>query len=146
MDNPIEQLVSIYINEELWDNDKLSEPEAYEYFKKKVDLKNIVFHAIDGEIVAYMEVWLITYEQLKRLIGGKNFDPSNENVTDGDYCYVNDVYIREGFRGNGVLKKLRKEAYDLHPNYTPKLITLNEVKNKGRLRTFMGDKVFKRRG
>ena len=110
MINLIEQLIKIYLNEEWWHTKRLTLQEAWEYFRVLLIKNNLLVKIENDEIIAYVEYWLINDEQFKRVSSGEHFDISKENICDGNICYVHTLWIKDSYRGNGVLREFKKSV------------------------------------
>jgi len=137
MEKIIKQLVEIYQGYDHWDKNKLNEFCSIRYFRKLLSQGNIIYIKRNNKILAYMEVWILDIKQLLRLLEGSTFHPYTENIVDGTYAYVSDIYIKEKYRGLGIVSKLKRMGL-IRLNRGNRLIgiVIQETKNKDRFRIF----------
>ena len=131
----VPQLVRIYLEEEKWHKNKLSEEEAKKYYKEIIKKKNLSCHTNkEGVVIGYIEWFAVSHEQFKRLVNNDSFHIGEEDISNGPICWVNDVWIKDSERFNGVYKKLRNSLFNAtkHCEY----YTGKEVKRNRRLRIF----------
>jgi len=129
----IEQLIKIYMTEEWWHKNKLSLEESWKYFKHLLINGNIVYKAVKNELVGYAEFYLVNDKQVNVLNSSSDFFILNEDITNGNICYVSNIWIKEGHRGNGLMRSFKKEIestkdFDYYSG--------NELKNNKRLRVW----------
>ena len=109
MEDIIAQLIKIYMTEEWWHKNKLSLEESWKYFRYLLTQGNILYKDKDGEVVGYVEFFFVTPGQLDVLDSDGEFAIPEENITDGDICYINNLWIKEGHRGNGMLASFKSK-------------------------------------
>ena len=117
MNNLIEQLIKIYFNEEWWHKEKLNLQESWDYFRVLLAKDKIVVEVKNGKVIAYAEYWLINKDQLKKALKQEPFNILTENISDGNICHINSLWIDDNFRGNGVLKKLKSQLEEKDFDY-----------------------------
>ncbi len=132
----LQQLTEIYLKEETWHESKLSAEYSDKYFKKLLDQGNIFYILRQGTVLAYMEVWFVTKEQLAHIMEGKSFHGSEEKVEDGRYAYVNSIYVKPRFRHLGLVNRLHRMAHISKRKNNLIAIVLKEHKHGGRFRVF----------
>jgi len=132
----VEQLTEIYLKEEDWHEAKLSVEESDGYFRKLLSQGNIFYIARKGTLLAYMEVWFVAKEQLAQIMEGKPFHGSEEEVEDGQYAYVNSIYVKPEFRHLGIVNRLHRMAHVSKRKNNLIAIILKEHKHGGRFRVF----------
>ena len=108
----VDQLVKIYLTEEGWHKNKMSEEEAHNYHKKMLERGNILTYLEDDEIVGYVEVWKINFEQFGKLICQVPFSGLYEDVSSGYIAYVANTWIKESVRNTKVIKILRAKFFN----------------------------------
>ena len=128
------QLVEIYLEKETWHKTKLSYEKAKKYFDKLIKDQRVITCIEGNKVVGYIESWRLDLAQYGCLISGGPFSAYKENVTDGEICYVADIYIDEDYRNTDVIKRLKNEFFE--QNKDCKFITGEEVKRDRRLRVF----------
>lgn len=106
----IAQLIKVYMTEEWWHSERLSLEDSWKYFKCLLMKGNLIYREDDGMLVAYAEVYYITPKQLKKLSDDEPFPVLEENITDGDIAYVQNLWIKEGYRGNGMLRSMKRDV------------------------------------
>ena len=110
----IDQLIEIYHNHEYWHRWKLSEDESSDYFVRMLAQGNIVVF-MDGDTLAgYVEFYRITPEQWRRIMNDEPFYAFDENITDGDICYINAIFIHEEYRDTECMKYLKEMFFNLN--------------------------------
>lgn len=107
----VSQLVDIYLKEEWWHNTKLSYDEAVKYHQKMLDRGNIITYEEKGEVLGYVEVWKLTFEQFGRIICGAEFNPFDEDTTSGYVAYVANIWVHPQQRDSIVIKILRTKFF-----------------------------------
>ena len=134
----LDQLLDYYQSEAL-DKGRMPLDEMRDYFD--ILLKNnMIFYELDdqGNLMALMEIFFLDDSQAHRVVCDGHIYPRGENVTDGNICYVHDVWIRPDHRQNGgmkIIRGLRKKAEKKHGKKEG--ILLKEHKY-GRFRLFDG--------
>lgn len=83
---------------------KLPFKRAYDYFKYLYD-QGLLKTVYDKELIGYAEIWLINEEQYERISSDKPFYVLDENVRDGNICYVRELWVRHGRNCIWQLKK-----------------------------------------
>ena len=111
MKNKIEQLVKIY-EKETFSGDSLSNHEIEEYFRVLIEKGNIITKEKEGKIVAYIEYWFITPQQLKKKITKTRFNIALEDISKGNLCYINTIWIDSDYRGNGTIRYFKDKIID----------------------------------
>lgn len=109
MIDKIEQLVSIYLDKQQTHDNKLSAKEAHKYFSKLLH-NNIITYENDGIIIAYVEYWILNYEQLGRVICREPFCAIEEDIRNGDVCLIADLWLEESYRQTSIVKLLKNEV------------------------------------
>lgn len=107
----INELTKIYLNETRFKT-RLSEEEAEKYFRCLLDKGNIYTATKGGQLVGYIEYFKITEEQVKRIISGRGFHIGEEDITSGDICFVQDVWIDKNYRGKEIWKELKNGLFE----------------------------------
>lgn len=91
----IEQLTNIYLTRETWHANKLSEEQANEYHERLLVQGNILTYVESGELKGYIEYWRLDFEQWGRLVCGVPVYAFDENITDGEIAYINNMWVAE---------------------------------------------------
>jgi len=96
----VDELVRIYLNEETWHQTKLSEAEAKAYYEVALTKGRVLaYQSEDGELLGYVESWLIDFGQFGRILCHLPFDISREDIQSGPICYVAGTWIKPSERG-----------------------------------------------
>lgn len=114
MKNIIDQLVYTYHVCENWHTKKLSYPQSEEYFIRLLSQNNIVVFMDNNILSGYIEFYRITPEQWRRIIDKEDFYAFDENITDGEICYVNAIYIYEKYRRTECIGCLKQLFFELN--------------------------------
>lgn len=99
-----QQLTRCYIEKETWHKNRLSEQEANLYHERLLTQGNILTIVENEELVAYIEVWRVNFEQLGRLVCGEAVYAFDENIVDGEIAYVNNGWVKENSKVAKVLE------------------------------------------
>ena len=112
--NILNQLVRIYYEEENWHTNKLPKEEAIKYHKEILDRGKIIFCADNSGVVnAYVEWWNLNHKQLKKVMFGK-IHIGEDNIDEGDICYVANVWVDEKYRNGELFEKMKKKLFELN--------------------------------
>ncbi len=104
----VEQLVNNYLSDnEWWHKNKLFREEATKYFDKLLKNGNILYYALQGKLVGYVEFWRLNFEQWGRIVCHVPFSAYHEDVEHGNICYVANVWIDKQYRHGRVMKILK---------------------------------------
>ena len=115
--NIVIQLLNIYYTQELWHNKYLPLPEAIRYYNHLLNKGNLIYQTDDkGEIMGYLEFFKIDYDQFRKLAENKGFPVLEENISDGNICWISDVFIDEKHRNNSVYKNLKGSLFNAAKN------------------------------
>lgn len=134
MKNIVEQLCEIYYKYEYWHSFHMPYPEAVNYHGQMLSQGNMKVVEDLGIVLGYYEVWLITKEQLNKIILHKGFDARKENVLDGDIAYLANLWIDKSFRKGRVFRELYAKFFEQVGNCS--MVVGEEQPRKGRLRVF----------
>ena len=104
----IPQLIKIYMTEEWWHKQVLSLEESWKYFKFLITKDKIICKVVDDKVVGYVEFFFVTPAQVEKL-NNENFFTFNENIDDGDVCYINNIWVDDSYRGNGMLASFKSQ-------------------------------------
>ncbi len=102
----IDQLTRIYEKLEWWHRQKLSTEDANDYHERLLLNGNILTYVVDGELVGYLEFWLISYEQFGRLVCGKNIATDTEDILGGNIALINNMWVDENHRSGAAFEIL----------------------------------------
>ena len=98
----LNQITNSYLSEDYEPVGEVLQPNsARNYFRRLLSTDNIIYLSNGGgELVAWMEIWFLSEEQTKFVVKDKKeeFCPLEENVVNGDVCYVADLFIAKKFR------------------------------------------------
>lgn len=105
----IQDLMRIYYEEEQYHKTKLSRKESEKYFDAVLKKGRILVTKYQGSIVAYIESFRITKNQLQRIIMGEHFFPATEDINNGNICFIQGLWIHPSFRNTivGIQLKMR---------------------------------------
>ena len=107
----VDQLIEIYLKYENWHTTKLDKEEARKYFNKLIETGNILYHEEEGEVLGYVEVWKLNYEQWGRVVCHAPLSAYLEDVSKGHIAYVANVYIKPEHRRSKVAKILKMRFF-----------------------------------
>ena len=109
----ITQLTNIYLNKEWWvkEEDKLPISVANSYYDKLLNQGNILICEFKGQVLGYVEVWKINFEQFGRIVCHSKFCADGEDILNGNIGYVANVWIDEPYRRSWVTKDLILKFY-----------------------------------
>ena len=93
----IKQLVDIYFKLEGWHKKKLSVEDSFEYFIRLLSQGNIIIFMDDDKVCGYIEFFRITPLQFRKILD-KDFYVFDENITDGEICYISNMFILKEYR------------------------------------------------
>lgn len=108
------QLNNIYFQEEWWQLHSETLAGITNYHQAMIDKGNIICYVEDGIVLGYCEFWRINFEQFGRLICHQPFIAPFENTTDGNLCYVANVWIHKDYRRGKVFKDLKERFFKLN--------------------------------
>ena len=108
MEQIIKQLNEIYLTEEDWHTEKLTELEANRYHSYLLRHGRILLYTEGTQLLGYVESWRLTYEQLGRVICDVDFSPLEEDVLEGPIAYVANLWIDKDRRNGGTFKILKQ--------------------------------------
>lgn len=109
----IEQLNNIYYKEEWWQSHKETLAGITNYHQTMMDKGNLICHIENGEVLGYVEMWFINFEQFGRIVCREEFIAPLENTTDGNICYLANTWIKPEYRNNCVYKKLKVKFFQI---------------------------------
>lgn len=104
----IDKLIRVYLEEEHWHGNKLSEADAARYFETLIAKDRLIVHLEEGNIAGYVEWWRINFEQFGRLICHEPFFIELEDIETGPICYVANIWIDPKWRRSHVLGCLKE--------------------------------------
>lgn len=110
----VQQLNDIYNKEEWWLPHTETPAGITNYHQAMLDKGNIICYVDNGSILGYCEFWRIDFTQFGRLICGDRFIAPFENTTDGNICYVANVWIQKEHRQGKVFNDLMKRFFRLN--------------------------------
>lgn len=138
----LSQFIQYYYSGECSD-EKQEYDGVVKYFRKLLDNNNIVYKTDEtGNMIAFMEFWLINPEQAQRIMDGGKIFPRDEDIMSGDICYINDFWVNQEYRkGNSIkiFKELRELAESLHQRKAESIM-FKELKYNKRFKVFKGGK------
>ncbi len=133
-ENIVDQLVSVYLNKEPWHKNYLPKNIAERYFTKLYNNGNVLVELDNGKLAGYIEIWSVDFDQMRRILKNKAFHPEEEDISSGTICYISNMYVDEKYRGNGVVRRLKRKAEKLYRRC--EAVVLEEHKHDGRYRFF----------
>ena len=107
----IDELIRVYYEEEDWIKNKLPREEIRKYYEYVLDKDKIIFCTNKQGLVGYLEYWRVTEEQLNRILLGKPFHIADENIDDGEFCYIQSIWINKQDRDGVILNEFKRELY-----------------------------------
>lgn len=134
----VEQLVDIYLNKEYYHRDKLSVGEAKKYYSSIIKKGKLIYHLNDNKVVGYIEWYNIDYGQFRRLVTGSRLHIDDEDITNGNICYISSVWIDSNYRYSSVYKILKGRLFEI--NKECEWFAGEEISHNRRV------KIFKNRG
>lgn len=102
----IKQLTAVYHNLEWWHKQKLSTEDSDAYHERLLLNGNILTYVVKGELIGYLEFWLISHEQFGRLVCGQSIATDAENILDGNIALINNMWISEDHRSGAAFEIL----------------------------------------
>ncbi len=127
-------MMDTYYKKEDWHDTRLTHKQAAIYFSRAIATKNIVFEQVDGKIVGYLEIWRLDKDQLARIINDDNIDVLNENLTRGEFVFVNNMYVDEQYRGRSIARRIKRVMENINANYPYLGVIMRDLKYNRRLR------------
>jgi hypothetical protein len=107
----IDQLFDIY-KQESWHKTRMNYEDFTNYTEILIDRKNTFWVEIDGQVVGYMELLKINFEQLGRLVCDEPFYVDLEDTTSGNIAWVQSFWIDARFRNGEVIRKMKEPYYE----------------------------------
>lgn len=95
----IQKLTNIYLEKENWHKSKLSKEEADHYHERLLMNGNILTYVTNGELLGYLEFWLIDFSQFGRLVCNQPIMTDTENLLNGNIALINNMWVAENERG-----------------------------------------------
>lgn len=131
----LSQFLDIYYNKEDWHHVKMSEDQAYSYFKQQLENGNLIYYEKNQRLYGYIELWFINDEQVERVLGLDFLDCVEEDTVSGNNCYVANAFILPKYRGLGILKMLHRKAEAKYQEFDGN-IYFQSIKNSSRIKKF----------
>lgn len=107
----VEQLNKVYFTEEWWQSHSETPAGITNYHQGMLDKGNIITYIKDGELLGYVEVWFINFEQFGRLICGDTFIAPFEDTQNGNIAYLANCWIKEEYRRSQVTNLLKIQFF-----------------------------------
>lgn len=107
----VEQLCVIYYKYETWHKTVMSIEQARHYHKTMLERGNILIYEENRIVVGYIEILCINFEQFGRIVCTDSFCSTEENTTDGNIAYVNNMVILPERRNSSIIKYLRNMSF-----------------------------------
>lgn len=141
----IDDLIRIYLNEELWHKTKLSKEAARRYFETIIKKGRIISYTDKGSVVGYCESWRINYEQFGRIICCESFYPMEEDIENGNIAYLANTFIYPDYRQGKVYVTLRNRFMEQNKECD---YFVGEARRKkvGLIKVFKREEIFKKGG
>ena len=113
-----ELLADCYLTKQPWQTRLMPREDIVKYFHTMIERGNIIAEYTENELLGYVESWHINYEQFGRIIcDTKNlFFTYNENTTNGNICYLANIWINPKCRQGIVFKNLESEFFKRNNN------------------------------
>lgn len=109
-----ELLADCYLKDQPWQDFYMPRNDAIGYFLKMIDRGNIIAIQDSDELLGYVEAWKINFEQFGRIICKAPFWTYEENTTDGNICYLANIWIKPDFRRGMVFKSIETLFFALN--------------------------------
>ena len=109
-----ELLADCYLNHQPWQEFYMPRQDAIGYFLKMIDRGNIISICDEDNLLGYMEFWRLNYEQIGRLMCHAPFWTYEENTTDGNLCYVANIWIKPERRQGQVFKAIEQIFFNIN--------------------------------
>jgi hypothetical protein len=104
-------LTKCYLTQQPWQEFFMPEKDAIDYFGKMIDRGNIISIVYENELLGYVESWKINFEQLGRLVCKAPFFTLEENTTDGEICFLANIWINSDYRRGLIFKSMEIEFF-----------------------------------
>jgi len=119
MSDLVQELTRIYYDEEEGFKEYLTPYQAEKYFTRLLEKDRILtvpesWNPDKGSLEAYCEFWTITTEQYGRV--RDNFLPEEEDINNGELCYIFKIWVRKDKRNTDILRQIRKRLIKKCPN------------------------------
>ncbi len=109
-----ELLTECYLTQQPWQKFYMGRKDAIKYFEEMINRGNIIAIQDDGILLGYTEFWRLTYEQIGRLMCGAPFWTFDENTTDGNLCYVANIWINPDLRQGLVFRAMEELFFKMN--------------------------------
>lgn len=143
-ENTVLKLTEVYFRYETWHENKLNYKNALVYFKVLLLSGNILVEEDKGLLVGYLEFYRVNNEQLQRLLDKNNtFHASEEDITNGNICYVANAWVRNHYRNSWVFKKLQRRCKEANKEcvcFTGEKVKFNKRLDKFKVNRLIGGK------
>lgn len=127
----IKQLVDIYLKLEGWHKKKLSVEDSFEYFIRLLSQGNIIIFMDGDTVCGYLEFWRVTPVQFRKILDD-DFYVFDENITDGEICYISSIYILKQYRRGVAIDYLKTIFKNINRNC--KYFIGHDTKRSNRIR------------
>lgn len=104
-------LTHCYLTQQPWQEFLMTEQDAIYYFEEMITRGNIIAEVEGDELLGYVESWHINFEQFGRLVCKAPFWTFEENTTDGNICFLANIWINPDHRRGLVFKKMELEFF-----------------------------------
>lgn len=138
----IGQLTDIYLTQEHWHKSKLSKEEANEYHERLMINGNILTYIKSGELLGYLEFWLIDYSQFGRLVCNQSIITDKENLLDGNIALINNMWISEKDR-NGIVFDMLSAMFLARCKMADFYVAFRRVKRHQPIQVYTRDEIMK---
>jgi hypothetical protein len=101
-----ELLTKCYFENQPWQERRYPEPTMIKYFNEMIRRGNIIAINTETELIGYLEFFRVNFEQFGRIVCQAPFFNLDENTTDGNICYITNMWISSDFRRGMVFKEL----------------------------------------
>lgn len=140
----INQLVSIYLEEENWHRKKLDREEAKLYFAHLLSKGNIITVEHNNVLCGYLEFWRLTYEQFGRVLC-QPLSAMQEDVQTGYISYLANIYIKPEYRDSQVFNRLRDRFFEANASCTY-FVGEERSKRNGAIKVFNRSDIWEKSG
>jgi len=130
----VQQLNDIYWKEEHWQSHSLTPADITNYHQWMIDKGNLQYYMEDGEVLGYWECWMITSEQLNRILTNEKFAAPLEDTQMGNIAYLANVWMVNDDRRKRTFKNLHDRFFAMINKCD--FVTGKEIKRNSRLRIF----------
>lgn len=137
-----EKLTEVYYREENWHLNRLSKEEANLYHRTLLNMGNIFTYVANDELLGYVEFWRIDREQLSRLVLNETVYALQEDISNGEIAYINNMWITPTQRNGHVFNILSQLFLENNKDATH-FITFRGTKHNKPMQVYKRDELIK---